>query len=174
MPDNILQINWIKQLLAIKSIELGVAQIRQNADISTKKDGSAILTTAMALIPPVLLDSIYYYTSYANWQTIINLLNDITKIFPWEAERFDCDKRANLVACLCSLLFKLNTCGTIYCEIFSLTGTEKYYHYINFIVDDQGVPYIWDADNGGLVQKLTGQDMVMGQTKYHFLSSRTI
>lgn len=172
-----LQINSIKRMLSQLYIRLGVAQIRQvDTDISTKNDSSTLLMLGLQNfgIPPVLLDNIYYYTSFENWQTIMQTLNPIVQQFTWEAERFDCDKRANLLASLVSLLFRLNTCGTIYCEVQNVNGGEKYLHYINFIVDDKGIGYIWDADNGGLYQKITGQDMVMGNVKYHFKSARTI
>ena len=175
-----LQINSLKQWLSIKFIELGVAQIRQvDTDISTKNDSSALLVSSLVAInpifSPVLLDSTYYYTSFANWQTIISLMNDITKTFPWESERFDCDKRANLIASMIALIFRLNTCMTVYCEVSSAAnGQVLYQHYANIIVDDNGIAYLWDLDNGGMYQKITGNDMIMGKVKYHFYSIRTI
>ena len=177
--DNILQINSVKRWLAIKFIELGVQQIRTiDQDLSTKNDTSTLLVSSVTKIDPVLsptlLDSTYYYTSFANWQVIIPPLNDITANFKWEENRFDCDKRANLIASLVALLFRLNTCMTVYCQVFDLKGVSLYYHYANIVVDDNGIAYLLDLDNGGQYQKITGNNMVMGNVRYHFFSTRTI
>jgi hypothetical protein len=177
--DNTLQINSLKQWLAIKSIELGVAQIRQiDTDISTKNDKSGMLVMSVYGIDhsltPTLRDSIYYYTSAENWTTITNLITDITKTFTWEAERFDCDKRSTLAASLVALLFRLNTCCRVYCKITNINTGNSDFHYPNIFVDDLGVAYLWDLDQQGLVQKITGQDMVAGVWKYHFLAVETI
>ena len=177
--DNALQINSVKRWLAIKFIELGVEQIRTiDQDLSTKNDTSALLVSSAVridpMLSPVLLDSTYYYTSFANWQVIIPLLTNITSTFQWESERFDCDKRANLIASMVALIFRLNTCMTVYCQVFDLKGVPLYYHYANIVVDDNGIAYLWDLDNGGMYQKITGNDMVMGQVRYHFISTRTI
>ena len=84
--DNALQINSVKRWLAIKFIELGVEQIRTiDQDLSTKNDTSALLVSSAVridpMLSPVLLDSTYYYTSFANWQIIIPLLTNITSTF---------------------------------------------------------------------------------------------
>lgn len=174
-----LQINSLKRWIGIKSIELGVAQIRQvDTDISTKNDQSNILVMGLYnadhSLSPILRDSTYYYTSYDNWITITNLITDITKTFPWEAERFDCDKRSTLASSLVALLFRINTCCRAYCQVTDINTGKTDYHYPNIFVDDSGIAYLWDEDQNGLIQKITGQGMVAGVWKYQFLKVETI
>lgn len=178
--DTTLQINSIKRWLAIKGIEVGIAQIRQiDKDISTKNDGSNLLVSSLTkvdgVLSPVLLDNTYYYTSQDNWDIIIPLLIDITKAFSWEAERFDCDKRATLIASLVSALFRINTCCTAYCRVSEAnTNNFKYDHYIITWVDDKGNVWICDQDQNGLSQKIITNDFIMGNCKYHLNQIRTI
>ena len=170
--DNTIQINGIKRLLGIKFIELGVAQIRaaSTLPVEPKSDNSLFLKAAEALgVPLNATDIAYYYTSWDNWQQIINLLNPIAQAFPWEAGKYDCNNRSALMTSLSSLLFEINTCGTTNCEVYDAkTGAFKYGHYANMICDDQGILYLWDVDQGGMFQKVTGNDMIMGVNKYHF------
>ena len=178
--NNTLKINSIKKLLAIKFIELGVQQVREvDTDISTKNDNSNLLVSSLAkldgTLSPILLDNTYYYTSQDNWNIIIPLLIDITNVFPWEAERFDCDKRASLIAALIPALFRINTCCTAYCKVSEAnTNDFKYLHYIISWVDDGGNVWVCDQDQGGITQKITTNDFVMGIGKYHLNSIRTI
>jgi hypothetical protein len=75
------------------------------------------------------------------------------------------------MASLASLFFRINTCNTVYCDVFDAsTGKYKYTHYCNIITDDADNCYIWDIDYGGKWQKITSNPIVMGALKYQIYS----
>jgi len=119
------------------------------------------------------LDISYYFTSWDNWNTILDCVWNILKWFPWKAEKADCDDRSNFMTSMCSIIFGLNTCTSVYCEVSNAqTGAVKYLHWCNIVVDDNGSCYLFDADNGGMRQKITTNNCVMGNNKYRFISVR--
>jgi hypothetical protein len=175
--DNTLQINSIKRALGSLYISLGAQTIRENqsefsstlGDINTIR--TALNNSGLSGVGIHQLDSSYYFTSWDNWQKMISVLNPIAANFDWEAERFDCDNRSNLMSSLCSLVFRINTCSTLYCDVYdSTTGAYKYAHYCNLITDDAGNCYLWDVDYGGQYTKITSNPVIMGVNKYQFYS----
>jgi hypothetical protein len=175
--DN-LQINSLKRKLGQLYISLGVQQIRDNqSEFSSGVKDETGFTVPLNRIDSNItftpLDTQYYFTSFDNWVKIIEVLNPIAQMFKWQAERFDCDNRANLMSSLCSLLFRINTCATVYCKVFdATTGVFKYLHNANLIVDDSSNIYLWDVDNGGLYQKITSNPVIMGNLRYNLINVR--
>ena len=166
-----LQINALRRTLGQLYIRLGASQVKQAISDFTSTEGTfQQFTDALLKVfntPISQLDSNYYFTSWDNWQKIIAVINPILQNFPWESDRFDCDKRSMLVIGLVALLFDINTVRPFYCEVHdATTGALKYLHYANIIVDDAGNCYLWDVDYGGLFQKITSSPVIMGINKY--------
>lgn len=173
-----LQLSYINRKLGQLYLSLGVQQIREHLNDfapETAKDetGFTIPLSKIDLnMPTTPLDEKFYYVSLSNWEKIIEVLNPIAKLFPWERERFDCDNRAFLMSSLCSLIFRINTCGVVYCEVYdATTGALKYKHYANLISDGTNL-YLWDVDAGGLYQKINSNPVVMGNNRYKLISLR--
>lgn len=173
---DILQINSIRRAIGQLGIQVGVSQIREaQSEFSTTLAGIEKIQGAVKNfgISVSQADTSYYFTSRDNWRKIIDVLNPIAKNFVWEAERFDCDNRAFLMSSLVSLLFRINTCTVLYCDVFdATTGRYKYTHYCNLIIDDVGNCYLWDVDYGGMTQKITSNPCVMGVNKYQLFNIR--
>lgn len=178
MPDNTLQINSIKRAIGSLEVSLGVTQLRQaQSEFTTTIYGIEKVQNALKAlnisIPVDPLDNQYWFTSWDNWQKIIAVLNPIAQNFQWETDRFDCDNRANLMTSMTSLMFRINTCATLYCKVFMAdTGAFLFYHYCNLITDDAGNVYLWDVDQNGISQKITGNPFIMGTHKYELISIR--
>ena len=171
-----LQISWLQRTIGGLFIQLGVQQLRNAQTDFTVATSNAdkILSVARKLgIQSTELDFSYRYTSWDNWLKIIDVLNPILKSFKWEAQVFDCDNRAELVSSLCALIFRINTCARVYCEVLdATTGVSKYLHWCNIIVDTNGSSYLWDVDQNGMTQKITTNNTIMGVNKYKLISMR--
>ena len=117
-------------------------------------------------------DLIYYTTTQENWVECLKVIHDIVKNFKWQAEKFDCDDRAKLVSALCAILFGLNACGELYCEVTNIKTGNKSMHYANIIVNSKGEVCLFDVDNGGNKKILVeGQPISMGNWSYHLLAA---
>ena len=173
--DDPIQINALQRTVGVLTTAIGLAQLRKCV---TEYERDKLPQPLEALIKPLgvnatELDFLFLTTSYDNWSQIIDVLYGIVKNFPWEAEVFDCDDRSALMTSLCSLIFRLNTCMGAYCQVSNATtGDLKYLHWCNIIVDKDGNLRLFDVDNGGLNQKIFGNDVIMGNCKYHFISLR--
>lgn len=169
-----LQISALSRVLGSLMITNGVFTLKKNQSEFEIKQGyfQDILSAVKPFgLDTLNLDNTYYFTSYENWQTIIDLLyNKIIVYFKWEAEKFDCDNRAMLFSALASLIFGLNSVGQVYCEV--KTPTNKYLHWANIFVDKNNICYLFDIDNGGRCQKITGKNMIMGSANYSLISLR--
>lgn len=173
-----LQINSINRILGQLYFRLGIQQIREHqSDFTSEmfdfnKFQNAIIKAGItANVVP--LDNQYWFASWDNWQKIISILNPIAQNFQWEPERFDCDNRATLMNALCALMFRINTCATCYCSVY-MADTDKFLfaHYCNLIVDKDDNVYLWDVDQNGISQKITGNSVVMGVHKYNLIGIR--
>jgi hypothetical protein len=157
---------------------LGTKYIREAvSEFTTAEKNETGFTIPLNNLDPKItfttLDNYYHYTSWDNWLKILEVLNPIAQNFQWQEELFDCDNRSNLMSTLCSLFFRINTCATVYCEVYAANGgTVKYLHYANLIADDAGNLYLWDVDCGGITQKITTNNVVMGNNRYKLLSVR--
>ncbi len=111
----------------------------------------------------------YYFTSWENWQEMLDTIWGIVKNFNWEQERFDCDNRAHLVSALCSFIYRINTCGRVYCEVKNINNGNINRHYANLIVDNLGDVYLFDVDNfGNRIQLEKDKSVTMGFWNYTF------
>jgi len=118
-------------------------------------------------------DFAYYFTGWDNWEGMLETVHKIIKDFKWEKEVFDCDDRSKMVSALCSLLFRVNTCAEVYCEITSLKTGNKDYHWTNVVITSSGELYLFDVDNGGLFLKLyPNKPITMGKWSYNFIRVR--
>jgi len=173
---NDLQINTINRTIGQLMLRVGIMKLRdaQSDFISVSSDNIKLIKAITQLgIDVVPLDDNFWFTSWDNWRKIIDVLNPIAQQFNWEAERFDCDNRANLMTALTSLIFRVNSCTGLYCDVYDAkTGAYKYRHYANLIVDIDDNVYLWDVDQGGLTQKITTKEVVMGVNKYILLNAR--
>ena len=170
------EINKIKRQIGTLMTTAGLMQIRQSInDLATeeiylKKIRESCNSFGISINE---LDFMYRTTSWETWEQIIPTLYGIIKEFKWEAEYFDCDDRASFMTSLCSLLFRINTCASCYCEVYdSATGKLKYLHWCNIIIDRSAQLYLFDVDNGGMVQKITSNNLIMGNNKYNLLQLR--
>jgi len=169
-----LQISNLSRIVYSLMITNGIAGLRKNSSEFEVKQGyfqdinTAVKPFGIDTMP---LDNMYYFTTFENWKTIIDLLYlKIIIYFKWEAEKFDCDNRAMLFSSLASAIFKLNTVGQVYCEV--KTPYNNYLHWANIIIDKDNIAYLLDLDNGGRCQKITGNKMVMGSATYTLKSLR--
>ncbi len=173
-----LQINGLKRTIGVLTASLGLKQIiNASSEFSTTNGNWSKLNEALKKsnlqIPLDNLDSDYYFTSWENWEKIIDVLWGIMKNFNWVAEKFDCDQRSAFTTSLAGLLFGLNTCCGVFCEVYDAnTGILKYLHWANIIIDKDNNCYLFDVDYGGMKQKITGNNMVMGANKYKFIRLR--
>jgi hypothetical protein len=169
-----LKISALSRILYSLMITNGIAGLRKNQSEFEVKQGyfqDVLLAIKPFGIDTLNLDNTYYFTTFENWKTIIELLyNKIIIYFKWEAEKFDCDNRAMLFSALASVIFKLNTVGQVYCEVKTPNG--GYLHWANIIIDKDNIAYLLDLDNGGRYQKITGNKMVMGNATYTLKSLR--
>ena len=149
-------------------MQVGIEQISEAISDFTDKEGTFEQFKKPLLgLPVSQLDEKYYFTSWENWQKIIETINPILQMNGWIAERFDCDKRSFLVTSLVALLFEINTVRPIYCDVYRMSdGAFAYAHYANVIVDNNGNSYLWDVDNGGLTTKITSVNPIIGNKKY--------
>ena len=124
-------------------------------------------------IPLIQMDYTYYFTTWKNWDKMLDIIWGIIKNFKWEEDKFDCDNRAKLVSSLCSLFFGMNSCGEVYCKITNIKTGASIRHWTNVIVTATGELYLFDVDNSGLRMKLVpGKPITMGRWHYEFRSAR--
>jgi hypothetical protein len=179
MNQEQIRINNIARKMATALIKSGVGMIRSAVDDfePITFQGARKVNDALDSIGGLTnnnLDMTYYFTNWDTWQKIVEVLYAIVKDFKWEAERFDCDQRSALMTSLSGLLFRLNTCAQLYCEVSDANTNEvKYLHWANLIVTTDGQCYLFDADNGGMTQKITSKTVVMGGLKYKLISIRS-
>jgi hypothetical protein len=168
----------IRQLNKSFGISLTVAGIKglrssyNNLVYDTKSTSYVkIAITKEVNVPIVNKDYDAYFTSWENWQQMLDTMYNIIKNFSWERERLDCDDRARLVSGLCSLIYRINTCGQVYCEYTDNRNGNTGRHYANIIIDNNMDVYLFDVDNGGLTTKIEeGLPTTMGNWSYKFLS----
>jgi len=173
MSDTI--INSLTRKIGALQASVGLKTISKNFDLQPQRVTLSLILDAFNKlgIQGTQLDSNYYSTSWENWQIILDSVWNIIKNFNWVADKFDCDNRSSMVADLCGLLFGVNTCCQVYCNVTDpITGNEKYLHWTNIIVDLNGNTYLFDVDNGGLKQKITSPNVVMGNCNYKLISYR--
>lgn len=170
--DNTIVINKIRRQIGQLLITAGIKQLRDAiSDFSVVEGDFARFCRPLLGLPVSELDSAYYFTSFKNWQKIIDTINPITKEFPWLAEVFDCDDRATLVVALIDACFEINTCRQVYCKVWRVSdGQLAYYHYANIFVDIDGNSWIWDADEFGKYTKITTNNPIIGNKRYELLS----
>ena len=168
MPDT-LKINAIRRAIGQLTISIGVQQIREAiSDFSDVEGNFNTFYKPLLGLPVTQLDERYYFTSLENWKKIMDTINPILKNFPWESERFDCDKRAFLVTALTAMLFEVNTVRPIYCDVYRVgDGQFAFAHYANVIVDSNGSAWLWDVDEDGLFTKITAQNPIINNKRYY-------
>lgn len=170
-------INKLKRIIAGLQITMGIQSLKDLPTFEVQKEGGGKIGSAINNLKLGLantqLDMTYAYTSWDNWQEIIDILyGRIIKNFKWTAEYFDCDNRAMLFSSLCSVCFNINTCGQVYCEVYDDKGVFKYLHWANIIVDKEGNLYLLDCDNQGRFTKITSSNIILGSFKYKLISLR--
>ena len=166
--DNTIQINSIKRKIGQLMIMMGIKQVWDAVSEFTDTEGDFTRFCKPLLgLPVAELDTKYYFTSFENWQKIIETINPILKEFYWKAERRDCDDRAIFTSALVSFLFELNTCRPVYCDVYRVgDGKFAFAHYANIFIDDSGNAYLWDADENGLFTKITSTTPIINNKKY--------
>jgi len=170
--DNTIIINKVKRQIGQLMVRVGTMQIAEAISDFTDTEGTFTQFRKPLLGLPVSeLDSKYYFTSFENWQKIMDTINPILQQFNWIAERRDCDDRAMLTSSLISLFFEINTCRQVYCNVYRVgDGQFAYAHYANVFVTEEGTAWLWDADSGGLYTKITAQNPIIGNKRYELLS----
>lgn len=115
----------------------------------------------------------YYGTSEDNYRTILDDLYGILQDNPWLREQSDCDNRANFVSSWISINYGLNSVARVYCEVYDATTNQfKFLHWCNLFIDSCSNVFLFDADQGGMIQKITTKTPVMGVNKYNLLNAR--
>lgn len=168
-----LQINSLSRTLGALQIVSGIKTI-QKASNDFKKSVVNFSKISQIVKPfgivPLEIDISYAVTSWDNLQIMLDTVNGVIKWFPWIAEFFDCDNRAELTSALISVIFNINSVGRVYCEV--TTPTQKYLHWANIAIDDAGNAYLSDADNKFLRTKITSNNLTMGIAKYNLQTLR--
>ena len=171
-----LQINSIKRQIGTLMAVAGFKQVKQarsEFDIVNLQNGEIQTAGKVLGIYTNYLDFKYFFTSWENWEKILDVVWGILKHFKWMKEVFDCDQRAAFMTVISGMLFGVNTCTTVYCKVSdAVTGVFRYDHTANIIIDRDKNLYLFDADNHGMRQKITSNNVVMGKVKYEFLSIR--
>ncbi len=115
----------------------------------------------------------YYGTTEENYRIILDDIYGILQDNPWNREIADCDNRANFVSSWISINYGLNSVARVYCEVYDATTNQlKYLHWCNLFIDWVGDIFLFDADNGGMIQKITDKTPIMGANKYNLISAR--
>lgn len=166
-------INKIKQSIAFLQTRVGLKMLKDIAWDITRSKTFVLPATSKLGITSVELDLEYWTTNEDNWREILARVYDILKDIVWTAETADCDNRAEFVSSFISLVYNLNSVGRVYCEVYDVTTNKlKYLHWCNLIVDNNGNTFLFDADNGGMFQKITTKNPVMGSIKYNLINVR--
>lgn len=136
-----------------------------------------VIVNAIRNIAPFIAiaqkDLNYYTTTKENWEKCFETIYGIVKRFKWQKDKFDCDDRAKLVSALCSLLFGLNTCAEVYCEIINIKTGNKIRHYTNIAITSDSEVYLFDVDQEGKRKIIeAGEPISMGNWTYKLISSR--
>ena len=150
-------------------ISAGITQMNESIRELAGVEGTfADFCKPLLGLPVSELDSKYYFTSFDNWVKIMDSLNPLTKEFYWVAEKRDCDKRAMFISSMVSMLFELNTCRPIYCDVYRVgDGQFAFAHYANIFITNDNQAILWDADEGGLTTKITTLTPVINNKCYH-------
>jgi hypothetical protein len=166
-------INKLKQTIAFLQLRVAIKLLKQiTYDIPITETKVLPVLSGVKLYGTEL-DYMYQTTDWDNWSEILDRVYGILQDNPWTAEYADCDNRAEFVSAFISVVYNLNTCGRVYCEVSNATtGELRYLHWCNIIVDKDSNLYLFDADNSGLKQKITSTTPVMGSVKYKLLSYR--
>lgn len=137
--------------------------------------GFATLKGYMDKVKPMSVvqrDLNYYATNWKNIEKMCAIIWKIIKPFKWTKDIGDCDDRAKFVAALFSFLFKINTCGQLYCRVKSIRTGKTYLHWANILIVSNGDVYLFDVDNGGLTMQLSDAPISMGHWTYELKSVR--
>lgn len=177
MTGQHIKVNAIARSFGTALIKSGINMIKSGVDFTSMVSGPRIINDALQNkginIPISQLDVNYYYTSWDNWKKIIEVLYGIIKDFKWEADKADCDDRSNLMTSLCSIIFGINTCGGLYCEVYDAGSNKlKYLHWANLIITSSGEIHLFDVDQSGQTTKVSSQPVIMGNNKYVFKQLR--
>ena len=154
MTQEQIQINNIYKTLGVSLITSGVTFAKGTYKVSPVISTFSSVQNALSKVelnfPATQLDNWYAYLSWQDWQEVLPTIINLMKNFPWTAEYFDCDNRANMVLNFANLLTGTNSIGRAYVEIYNkTTGTLVGLHYCNLIVDKDQNVYLFDIDNGG-------------------------
>ena len=117
MTEQQLKLNLIARTFGTALMKSGIKMIRSGYEDyeiinSSLRLANDALDKIGLKISVNALDISYYYTTWENWQTIIDVLYGIIKDFKWEAEKFDC-KVPNELAWTYGLFFADGSCGII-------------------------------------------------------------
>ena len=170
MDNKQIKINEISRKIGTLMTLAGIKTVNNSINDFTDTEGDFNrFKSAMNFlnIPVSELDSKYYFTSFENWQKIMDTINPITAEINWLADRRDCDKRAMFVTAMVSFYFEINTCRPVYCYVYRVNdGQFAYAHYANIFVDDLNRVWLWDADEKGEFTRITSLNPVINNKKY--------
>jgi len=166
-------LNKIQNFLGITYLRLGIATIKKVVYDIPKTVIQVLPILSGVKLYGTELDYQYVTTDWDNWNEILDKVYSILGENPWTAEVADCDNRAEFTSSLISIIYHLNTCGRVYCEVSRASdGVAKYLHWANIVVDKNKDVYLVDMDYGGKRQKITSNTVVMGINKYVLKSYR--
>jgi hypothetical protein len=112
-------------------------------------------------------------TDWEHWSEILDKVYTILGENVWTENVADCDNRSEFTSALISIIYHLNCCGRLYCEVSYLDGRKgNYLHWANIIVDKNKELYLFDCDNLGLKQKITSNIVIAGNVRYTLKSYR--
>ena len=164
--------NKVKNALGFLYLRLGVKTIKDIVyDIPVTKI-SVLPVLAGIKLYGTELDMTYATTDWDNWSEILDKVYSILGENYWTEDVADCDNRAEFTSALISIIYHLNTCGRVYCEVTNTATSGTYLHWCNIVIDKDKNVYLFDADNGGLKQKITSPNVVMGNRSYKLKSYR--
>jgi hypothetical protein len=164
--------NKIKQAIGFLTLRVGIKQLKEILWDIPKTQIQVLPILAGVKLYGTELDMTYNTTDWDNWSEILDKVYSILGENTWTAEVADCDNRAEFTSALISIIYHLNTCARVYCEVKNTTSNGTYLHWCNLVIDKDKNIYLVDMDNGGLKQKITSPNVVMGNCSYKLISYR--
>jgi len=173
-------VNSVARKIGVATITSGIKMVRSAIDdtpnkIDTMKIAQAFVNVGLGDLPMTTLDNDYETITWDEWQPVLDTIKSIASYFPWTAEYFDCDNRANFVKSFADKFTDVNTCGLAYLQIYhATTGAKLFLHYCNIILTTDGKLHLFDVDNNGgtITEIVKGQKIVGGIWRYEVLSTR--
>jgi hypothetical protein len=123
-------------------------------------------------IPLSEMDVSYTFLTANDAETMAwDIMTFLHQNFKYRSEITDCDNWSFLTSSLISLLYGINTCGTIWGDVYDLNGKFLFGHYFNGFITYNPVYknfelWICDSLNPGFVKVEKGKPIIINSWLY--------